>query len=235
ELLKVPGIFETIALVLGAALLLWVLKASIRRWRGSSEITAPDNLALLNGLYSFGYFGALVVTMTYFDPATRFQLRILAPVFVSMLLLLAAGLNWLANRGAGRKAAIGLTLLIFAVSAAGQYQTVQDLRRGGQIYANERWYDAQAVIALRALPAEIAIHTNQPGVVYLYVGRAAYLLPDAEPGISQLKQEVLAGRAVIALFKSVEMDEALRAYYDELTAGLYLRKYNGDEIYSAPP
>jgi hypothetical protein len=72
-------------------------------------------------------------------------------------------------------------------------------------------------------------------VIYLYVGRAASLLPEQEPGISELKQEVLAGKAVIVLFKSPDMDEATLAYYDELGQGLHQEKYDGDVIYSAPP
>ena len=117
----------------------------------------------------------------------------------------------------------------------GQAETAKGLHAGGQIYANERWYDAKAIAALRMLPAGVAIHTNQPGVVYLYVGRPASLLPEDETGILELQQQVLAGEAVIALFKSVEMDAALRAFYDRLGQGLYESKYDGDVIYPAPP
>jgi 4-amino-4-deoxy-L-arabinose transferase-like glycosyltransferase len=235
SLLRVDGLLETIALLLGAGLLYWVLRTSLPRLlRPADNMPKPEVISLLNGLYAFGYFLALVATMTFFDPATRFQLRILAPIFVSLLLLLAYGLHRLASRDAGRVAVIGLTALLITVSAMGQVETVQVLRRGGQIYANERWYDAKAIAALRTLPADVAIHTNQPGVVYLYVGRPASLLPEREPGIMALQQEVLAGEAVIALFKSVEMDEAMLAYYDRLGRGLHEEKYDGDVIYSAP-
>lgn len=234
-LLKVDGLFEIALILIALGLLTWVLKAGLRAFFSSGESAQPEALTLLNGLYVFGYLSALAITMTFFDPATRFQLRILAPVLVSLLLLLAAGLSWLAGSGPGRMPALALAALILTVSVLGQRETVHDLLRGGQVYANERWFDAQAIAVLRSLPGDVAIHTNQPGVVYLYVGRAASLLPEGEPGISRLKQEVLAGEAVIALFKSVEMDEALRAYYDELGEGLYAQKYDGDVIYSAPP
>ena len=235
SLFRVNGLFELIAVLLGAGLLLWVLRTGLRRLFGPDGMPKPEVISLLNGLYVFGYLFALTATMTFFDPATRFQLRILAPVFVSLLLLLAFGLSRLVSQGTARVAVIGLIVLILAVSAVGQVENVQGLRRGGQIYANERWYDAKAIAALRTLPAGLAIHTNQPGVVYLYVGRPASLLPEDEPGILELQGKVLAGEAVIALFKSVEMDEAMRAYYDRLGQGLYEEKYDGDVIFSAPP
>lgn len=235
SLLKVKGLFETIILLLALGLLIWVLKIGLRRFFRPAQTPAPETISFLNGLYVFGYFASLIVTMTLFDPATRFQLRILAPILASLILLLAFGLKSVAGSRAGRIVAIALTAIIFAASALGQVQNVQALHRGGQVYANERWFGAPAIAALRQLPSDVAIHSNQPGVIYLYVGRAGSLLPNGEPGISQLKQEVLAGKGVIVIFKSVNTSEALQAYYDELGAGLYARKYNGDVIYSAPP
>jgi hypothetical protein len=235
DLLRIKGLFETALIVLALGLLIWLVRIGWRYFLSPDEAMRPEVVSLLNGLYAFGYFGALVFTMTFFDPATRFQLRILAPIFVSLLFLLAAGLTWLSGRSAGRGIATALIVIIFAASAWGQVRSVQDLRRGGQVYASARWFDAEAFDVLRALPADVAIHTDQPGVVYLYVGRAASLLPEAEPGISELRGQVLAGEAVIALFKSVGMDDETRAYYDQLGQGLYQQKFGGDLIYSAPP
>ncbi|HVN15203.1 MAG TPA: hypothetical protein VMT73_05630, partial [Anaerolineales bacterium] len=231
----IKGLFETIIILLALGLLIWVLIVGLRRFFRPAQVPPPETISFLNGLYIFGYFASLIVTMTFFDPATRFQLRIVAPMLVSLVLLLAYGLKSVASSSAGRIVAIVLTVVIFSVSALGQVQNVQSLHRGGQVYANERWFDAPAIAALRKLPADVAIHSNQPGVVYLYVGRAGSLLPNGEPGISQLKQEVLSGKGVIVIFKSPNPGEVLQAYYDELGAGLYAQKYNGDVIYSAPP
>jgi hypothetical protein len=229
-LLKVDGLFETLLIALSAGLVLWLGRAVMSAFRRAHPPAGP--IALVNGLYALAYFLALAATMTFFDPATRFQLRIAAPIFVSLLTLLTGGLARLATRS--RQAGWALAALILAVSAWGQVGTVQDLRRGGQVYASERWFDAEIFPALRSLPADVAIHTDQPGVVYLYVGRAASLLPEDERGIAELQRQVLAGEAVIALFRSAAMDEETRAYYDRLGAGLYEQKFGGDVIYSAP-
>jgi 4-amino-4-deoxy-L-arabinose transferase-like glycosyltransferase len=234
SLLKVKGLFEMILVTLALGLLVWVLVVGLRRFLRPAQNARFEVISFLNGLYSFGYFLLLTATMNFFDPATKFQLRILAPIFVSLLLLLAHGLSWLADQRGGRRIALVLAALILVISAFGQGRDMAELRRGGQVYANERWIDAPAIAALRKLPADVVIHSNQPGVVYLYVGRAGALLPDGEPGISKLQLEVRAGEAVIAIFKSPGLEESTLAYYDLLGEGLSSQKYNGDLIYSAP-
>ena len=233
-LLKVRGLFETSLAILALALLIWVLVVGLKRFLRPARTGFVEHISLLNGLYIFGYFLLLIATMTFFDPATKFQVRLVAPIFVSLLLMLAYGLHKLSDRGSGRIAGLLLAALILGVSAFGQGQTLADLRRGGQVYANERWYDAPAISALRGLPAGVAIHSNQPGVIYLYVGRPGSLLPVDETGIHLLQGQVRSGRAVIAIFKSPGANAATLSYYDSLGQGLASHEYNGDVIYSAP-
>jgi 4-amino-4-deoxy-L-arabinose transferase-like glycosyltransferase len=233
-LLKVDGLFEGSLAILALVLLVWVLAAGLKRLLRRAQPANGETVSLLNGLYLFAYFLLLAATMTFFDPATKFQLRLVAPLFVSLLLMLAYGLYKLAGQGSGRVAGLLLAALILGVSAFGQGQALADLRRGGQVYANERWYDAPAIAALRELPADVAIHSNQPGVIYLYVGRPGSLLPVDETGVRLLQEQVRAGGAVIAIFKSAGVDAAMLSYYDSLGEGLASQEYNGDVIYSAP-
>lgn len=234
SLIKISGLFEGILIVLALGLLVWTLKVGLPRFFQPEKNPQPEVISFLNGLYIFGYFFALAATMTFFDPATKFQLRIVAPMLVSLVLLLAFGLKMVSGWGAGKWFAIGLTVVIFAVSAVGMNESLTDLRRGGQVYANERWYDAPAIAELRKLPADVVIYSNQPGVIYLYVGRPGALLPENVQNAKELQAEVLAGRAVIVIFKSVGLDEGTASSYEALGAGLRIEKYNGDVIYSAP-
>jgi 4-amino-4-deoxy-L-arabinose transferase-like glycosyltransferase len=234
SLIKVSGLFEGILIVLVLGLLVWTLKVGLPRFFQPEKNPRPEVISFLNGLYFFGYFLALIATMTFFDPATKFQLRIISPMLVSLVLLLAFGLKTVSGWGAGKWIALGLAVVLFAVSAVGMGQSLTDLRRGGQVYANERWYDAPAIAELRKLPADVVIHSNQPGVIYLYVGRPGALLPKDEQSARDLQAEVLAGKAVIVIFKDANADEATQAYYEALGQGLRVGKYNGDVIYSAP-
>lgn len=234
DLIKISGLFEGILIVLALGLLIWTLKIGLPRFFQPEKNPPPEVISFLNGLYVFGYFLSLVATMTFFDPATKFQLRIISPMLVSLLLLLAFGLKMAAGSGTGKWLVIGLTVVLFVVSIVGMGQSLGNLRRGGQVYANERWYGAPAIAELRKLPADVVIHSNQPGVIYLYVGRPGALLPEDLVSAKQLQTEVLAGKAVIVLFRTVGLDEATAAYYEALGVGLRIEKYNGDVIYSAP-
>jgi 4-amino-4-deoxy-L-arabinose transferase-like glycosyltransferase len=234
SLIKVSGLFEAILVVLALGLLVWTLKVGLSRFFQPDKNPQPEVISFLNGLYIFGYFLSLAATMTFFDPATKFQLRIVSPMLVSLLLLLAFGLKTVAGPGTGRIVVSLLAIIIFAMSVMGTNETLVDLRRGGQVYANERWYDAPAIAALRKLPEDVIIHSNQPGVIYLYVGRPGALLPEKVQDAKELQAEVLAGKAVIVIFRTVGLDEATASHYEALGAGLRIEKYNGDVIYSAP-
>jgi 4-amino-4-deoxy-L-arabinose transferase-like glycosyltransferase len=234
SLIKISGLFEGILIVLALGLLVWMLKVGLPRFFQPEKNPQPEVISFLNGLYIFGYFLSLAATMTFFDPATKFQLRIVSPMLVSLLLLLAFGLKTVSSSGVGRIIVSTLAVIIFAMSLMGTNETLVDLRRGGQVYANERWYDAPAIAALRKLPEDVIIHSNQPGVIYLYVGRPGALLPGSIGSANELQEQVRAGKAVIVIFKETNLDEATAAYYEALGQRMRIEKYNGDVIYSAP-
>jgi hypothetical protein len=234
KLLKIDGLFQVLLAVLLLGLLLWLLISGLGWFFRRPGVSRPETVSLLNGLYVFAYLLSLVATMVFFDPATKFQLRILAPAFVSLLLLLAYGLYRVARPGRARQVTILLAGLLLAVSAFGQGLNLADLRRGGQVYANERWFDAPALAVLRDLPKDVIIHSNQPGVIYLYAGRPGALLPEDASGIPGLQAEVQSGSAVIAIFRTVGADPSILEFYRLLGEGLAANKYNGDVIYSAP-
>jgi hypothetical protein len=181
--------------------------------------------------------------MSLFDASTKFKLRILAPIYVSLLLLAIALGAWAWTRR--RDLIIALALAVFAFSIYGQVGTLRELMKGGQGYASFKWYDSVAIAFLRGLPDEVMIYTNEPGAVYLYTGRAAYVLPDRvdpvtaaarpgfEQGLEQLQSDVRAGRAVLALFSGGDTPSEDAA---ALSDGLRLvHKSGGAEIYGAVP
>lgn len=243
-LLSVPGFFEaSIALILGA-LLTWML---VRGWnclRRPQQAARPGIVPFANGLYVFAYLASILASMSLFDASTKFKLRILAPVYVALLILLVALGVWLWRwRG---EVALALTVALLGFSIYEQTLTVQEgMKRGGQGFASFQWYDSEALAFLRTLPPEVKIYTNEPAAVYLYTGRGTYVLPSPydpvtasalpgfEAGATRMRAEILAGEAVLALFDGGEGSVADVAL---LTEGLYLaHKSAGDEIYTLPP
>jgi hypothetical protein len=194
-------------------------------------------------MYIFCYLASLIAAMSFWDASTKFRLRILSPVYVSILILLVVLGNWAWSRR--RVAVVVVALVLFGLSAYGQVGAVDGLSRGGQGYASFKWYDSKAMAFLRGLPPGGKIYTNEPGAVYLYTGRPAYVLPDridpvtaeARPGFEQglalMQAEIRHGAAVLALFSGGDSTAADAA---QLGRGLYLaHKSAGAEIYAAGP
>jgi hypothetical protein len=181
--------------------------------------------------------------MLMFDAATKFKLRILAPTFVSLLILLIYLGVWLRNRN--RPLVVMFTIVFLAFALYKQINTVNAWSKGGMGYASFKWYDSKAMDFLNELPKDVRIYTDEPAAVYLYTGRGNYVLPDRydsatalpregyEEGLTHMQEDILAGRAVLAIFQGGEVnneDEAL------LSKGLYLaHKSSGDQIFTAHP
>jgi hypothetical protein len=223
--------------------LTWILVEGWNRLRRPQPAPRPGTVAFTNGLYVFGYLASILASMSFFDASTKFKLRILAPVYVSLLILLVAAGVWSWSKR--REIVLALGVFVLCLSLYGEYYAALDLMKGGQGYASFRWYDSKAMVFLRGLPAGVGIYTNQPGAVYLYTGRGTYVLPDHvdpvtalprpgfEEGVVQMQAEINSGKAVLALFAGGEISEEDMAV---LSKGLYLaHKSTGDEIFTAAP
>jgi 4-amino-4-deoxy-L-arabinose transferase-like glycosyltransferase len=243
SMFRVPGLFLILILLILAAVMVWLVLEMKKYWGKPGSPPRPKAILFANGLYVFGYLGSIVAAMTLFDASTKFKLRILAPVYVALLILLVALGMWAWHRR--RALVLALGLLIFGISIGGQLGAVTELAKGGQGYASFKWYDSTAMAYLRGLPPGVMIYTNEPGAVYLYAQRGAYVLPDrvdpvtaeARPGFEQgvalMQSDIKAGRAVLALFSGGDTPASDAGV---LSAGLYLaHKSGGAEVFAAAP
>ena len=247
EIFKQTGIIEGMIVIVLGAVLVWT---AVKAWR---YISRPRQAAALErggkesrevisfttGLYIFAYLASIVASMSMFDAATKFQLRILSPVFVGLLILLVALGIWM--RKNYRPLVVVATVIVLGFSVYKEANTFALYSQGGLGYASFQWYDSEAMAYLRDLPADVSIYTNEPAAVYLYVGRGAKVLPSRydsattqersgfEEGITHMQDEINHGLAVMALFDA-------GGDKDELTDGLYnALKTQGDSIYTAGP
>jgi len=232
-----PASFEIILILIGLGLLTWVLYKGLPYFFRPAQVARPDVLPFTNALYIIAYMSALVLTMTLFDPATKFQVRILSPTYVSLLLLLIALGTWLwQKKHLFWKPIISLCILgLLSMFASGQVMSVQDFRKGGDAFAGEKWIASEAIAALDRIPSDVLILSNEPGVVYLYAGRPSGILPDEGPGLSDIKQAILDGKLAIILFRVNKVDEETLDYYYELGRGLYLTDFSDTWLFTAFP
>jgi hypothetical protein len=249
--IRQPGLAEAMLIVILGAILAWTIA---KAWNTLSKPRQAEALkeggkesreviTFTTALYLFAYLAAIVASMTFFDAATKFRLRILAPVFVCLLILLVYAGIWLRKRNRG--VVIALTLVLLGFSFYEQNITVSTWARSGIGYASFQWYDSEAMAYLRELPGDVMIFTNEPAAVYLYTGRGAYVLPSGydsaraeflpgfEEGVMRMQDEINAGRAVLAIF---DHGENIAAEADALSASLYLaHRSAGDFIYTQQP
>jgi 4-amino-4-deoxy-L-arabinose transferase-like glycosyltransferase len=251
EIFRLPGIIEGMVVIALGGVLVWV---AVRAWKYLSEAQqaaggervgkeAMGVIAFTTGLYILAYLASVVVSMTFFDAATKFRLRILAPVLVGLFILSVYVGVWLWSKR--RDVVIVLTLVFLGLGMYKQSITMDNWHKSGLGYASFKWYDSKAMAFLRELPADVKIYTNEPAAVYLYTGRGNYVLPDRfdsalaqvragfEEGIERMQQDINNGRAVLAIFDGGEVSLADAALLSE---GLYLaHKSAGDSIYTAKP
>ena len=251
EIFKQPYIIDALILLILGAVLVWLVSVAWHYLTSPQEAIkkqaegqkSKEVISFTTGLYLFAYLASIVSSMLLFDAATKFKLRILAPAFVCLLILLVYFGVWL--RGKNRPLVIGLTFVFIALFAYEQFNTINFLSKGGLGYASFQWYDSKAMAYLRKLPPDVHIYTDEPGAVYLYTGRGNYVLPDRydsatalprqgfEVNVQHMKDEILEGKAVLALFQGGEVNNQDAAL---LSQGLYLaHKSSGDEIYTAHP
>jgi 4-amino-4-deoxy-L-arabinose transferase-like glycosyltransferase len=246
-LFRQPGVIEGLIILVLGGVLVWVI-VTARKYLSHPQHErtgkeAREVLSFTTALFIFAYLASIVASMLMFDAATKFKLRILSPVLVSLLILVVVFGIWLRSRR--REVFIALTLLVLGLSIYKQSITFNTWARSELGYASFQWYDSKAMDYLSALPEDVMIYTNEPGAVYLYTGRGCYVLPDQfdsataiahtnfEKGVAVMQADIEQGKAVLALFDG---GENVSRDVPALTAGLYLaHKSAGDEIYTAEP
>jgi len=247
---KIPFLLEGLIILVISVVFVWTLRwvwiyiaqprqasALIRGGKESREV-----VSFTTGIYIFAYLASIVASMTMFDAATKFKLRILAPVFVGLLVLLVAYGIWMRKKY--RPLVIVATILVFALSIYKQSVTFAHWSQGGLGYASFQWYDSEAMAYLRDLPEGVSIYTNEPAAVYLYTDRGARVLPTRydsataqertgyEEGLLSVQNDVIQGKAVVALFDGNDnVSKDVEAMAENLRLGY---KGQGDAVYIQP-
>lgn len=244
---------EWILAILGAVLIYWLIS---RTWQSLSDKQEKNTgtLAFSTALYIFAYIGAVLFSMSFFDASTKFQVRILAPIYVSLMLLMTSLAAWLWQINKEKTKLLFRTLVIIlavtstVLCAYDDSKAIAEFRSAGQGYASWKWHDSRIMATLRELPKETAIYTNSPPAIYLVIERASKTLPtpidpvdnqtrnDYEENLSQMQSDLLSGRAVLALFDTSDLEDALGTQnIQSLTSGLkIIQKTQGDILYGNP-
>lgn len=198
------------------------------------------------------YLVGMLVVRSLFSPRIDISGRMLAPAHLLTLLLtliLVHGLVQAWPRKALLKRMLPICCFMFTISylVRGTIGAIE-LQRDGQGYASQAWHRSPLINALKLLPAETPIFTNEVEALYLFADRHAYRLPYgclpddqlisdmAQAGcqseeylawVQQMRQMLEQEQAVIALFKTV-YEQPYSPLVPELVGGLLVLSSQGD-------
>jgi 4-amino-4-deoxy-L-arabinose transferase-like glycosyltransferase len=188
----------TAAVLILLAMLIWrARKASMAGW--IDRFSPEKKISVLHGIYIVLYLLVIIASKTWLDADIGLSDRILSPMLVSMLILLAAGLSFLWNNyGKARPFVVlaGVGLLVYY--AAGTFVSVQGFHATGLGIARRGWSRSEVIQSLRSYP-ETSMYTNSSSSLYLWSDRAGYGIPDFET----LKGKGTDRRVLLVVFHHV--------------------------------
>jgi hypothetical protein len=203
------------------------------------------------------YSGMILLTLFVVDATTPVDQRILSPAYVSILLLAAISLALLQERGKSSRmrsavpVILGALLISYGVRSAAVLRTLQATQRG---FTNPGWVSMGDLEAIREIPSDILIYTNNLEALEFFYGRGGTIIPfpvDAvtrlpvatyDSWLSQMREGLRTGAAVLILFgrraDDVELPSALIAgtelWYEQGGARIYVGP-GGAERLGYPP
>jgi hypothetical protein len=238
-------------LFFGLALLLLVGESYIRwRQRRPRSLTTRDKLSALPALYALIYIVGLGLSMTFVDASTPLTNRILAPLYLMLLLLIPSLVVFLLEAVRRRALLLSLVAVLgcaLAVSYVPQSaEAWAEARREGRRLTSLTWVRSEAMEMLRKMGREAVIYTNEPQPVQLHTGIAAFRAPEQwdsirdqvpesyEEWLSSMRRDLQRENSALVIFHPAELRRET-APLDVLTQGLELAATTQDaDIYVHP-
>lgn len=229
------------ALVIGAAIF-WLLALG----KYKKEIDGGERLAMILAAWAVAYFGALLFSLTFADASTALENRILAPLFVFLLMLFVFGLRkWLSTPRKGLMlAGLAAALIIFLSLAYDGRREVIDLHVDGQGYTSSYYRNSPTIEDVKKLPAHVILYSNRVPAINLLAERNAYAMlapvdpltreprPDYRETLMSIRERLLDGRVVVVAFEAQELftDPIEGGWLRDLTEGVPVLAEGSDGI-----
>ena len=215
EILWFLSLCGILLLMLGGGIY-WIWKRGKLCWQ-----VASLEMLFLTGIFT--YLVLLGVSLTFIDPNTALNDRILIPVYIQITLLLVslAG-KVLQSRRVIYQAMAVIGLAVFLVwQVHGGLQMIQELREDGQGYASSIWRSALIVKELKVLQPSL-VYSNDITAVYFLVGAPACSIPTRGDSIAlvSMREKLSQAHTVLAIFGRKVSSEF--APYEEIQEGMHL-------------
>lgn len=206
-----------------ATVTLLVLVISVFRKSAISEkplVNSPLRSLLL--LHTVVYISLIFVSITFYEVCTPLDHRLLSPIFLPILCLLARLLTLIVERSGYARWVWVVLMLVLALHAARAARTILNLDINGVGYASKPYRESEFLEYLRQLQADrndLIVYSNEPGLLKFHSVANCKRFPDKRnltslvenpdyPAKSQeIVGECLAGQAIIAWYFVVDYDK----------------------------
>lgn len=193
------------------------------------------------------YLTMLIIAMSFFDDKTIFEHRMLAPFYVSTLILIISCLAWLNNRPhiIEKVTSVILILALLGTFIKDGIDISKTLHSTGQGYASGRWRNSETIEAVKDLP-QIKIFSNKITALYILADRPGYVIPwrftqPGEPdptydqGVKEYQNQVMNREAVVVIFDYEEEVASGNERVVDITNGLpVLGMYTDGAVFGLP-
>ena len=183
----------------------------------------------------FIYLAVLIFSMTFVDPVTIFENRMIAPLYLCLIIISMVILNKIWQKGNRcHKTLVTIIVVVFLLSfGRDSYILVNNLHNDGQGFASSWWHNPEMINDIKSLEDKI-IYSNRITALYLITERPAFTLPSPEEirdidkssntdqQLNQIRSNVIDGDAVILMFGygSYIKDPSYQDWVMQITDGL---------------
>lgn len=160
------------------------------------------------------YVGFLLFASSVLDASlARLDHRILMPAHVCVLV--AAGLIVLRRIDLRRfwRPALAVTVPVLLLLIANATVSLMDDERFAGGFTAERWRESPIMAAIRRMPAERTIVTNEPSGVWAVTGRSTAPVPE-QKSVVTLRANRALETELLALGRAMQRDDAVLVYID---------------------
>jgi hypothetical protein len=148
----------------------------MRYLRSNRRTYVSRDLFAATGVLLFCYASVLIGARLFVGDAIPFDFRILSPLILLLLMLIAisAGSVWQRS-----PVAVSVLALWIAASSVGSVDISQEAVSDGSDFASMEWRHSQTLNWVRSHAAGVALFTNWPAAVYFRTGRTSHDIPQS--------------------------------------------------------
>lgn len=155
----------------------WMVKTRKKR-QAAAQYGAEFRFLATWCLFSLAYFACLAYAYLYTTPTPDIDLRMLLPIQSGLLIALCSG-SLLALKALhiprwGSLGVLGLALLYLGAFLPASLGLVRQYTLHGDGYTSAAWHESNTLEALKQLPIDTPLITNQAAAVLLWTDRPAY-------------------------------------------------------------